>query len=332
MWKRLDVEYHQMRTVMRVPVARVVRALEPVFVQLDFTAPIDLDHREFLTDTANYETASAVLAQRLFQHAGQPGWFLLVAADRESRRASGTRRTPDYAGPGTLYSFPQNQWLVIPTPFVDTRGAPLEAGAVKLTNGSDALTFRCHARTEPNWPAPGSTGIALQPLTYYNVVAPRHGSVELAHSRPNGYFPMPQAGHQNLGFSSSVQCEVFAGMAIGASGITPTVRRNGREYFVGRTIAFMGRFTDEDAALQTIVHEFCHAFGFAHSCGRTAADPSSGHACTMAILDHWVFRPGTGTLQRWHHPPRGPELCEFHLRAMRDVHLEDNPALWRWTR
>jgi hypothetical protein len=331
MWKRLDVEYHQMRGVMRVPVARVVRALEAACVQLDFTTAIDLDHRDFLTDTADYETASAVLAQRLFQHAGQPGWFMLVAADRESRRATGTRQTAAYEGSGTLHSFPPHQWLEIPNTLLDARGVPLDVGAVELRNGSETLTFWCTGRTGPGWPTAGSIGIALRPLTYFNVVTPRHGSVELAHSRPNGYFPMRQAGHQNLGFSSSVQCGVFTGLAIGASGITPTVRRNGREYFVGRTIAFMGRFTDEDAALQTIVHEFCHAFGFAHSCGRTAANPSSGHACTMAILDHWVFRPGTGTLQRWHPPPRGPELCEYHLRGMRDTHLEDNPALWRWT-
>jgi hypothetical protein len=331
MWKRIDVEYHQMRPVWLVPVSDVVRGLEPAFVQLDFTRAIDLAHRSYLTNGPDYETAAATLVRRLFRHAGQPGWFLLVAADLETSLGRRDPRRTAYTGAGTLHAFHSGQWLAIPSPLVDDRGRRATPATIKLKNGSDTLTFVANARTEQNWPAAGYTGIAIEPLTYFNVLDPDNGSVDHAHRRPNRYLPMAQPGFQGLGFGPNVECEVTIGLRSGAYGITPPIRRGRTEYFAGRSIVFMGRFNSADESLQTIIHELCHAFGFAHSCGRTAADPSSGHACTMAILDYWVFRPGTGTLQRWRHPPRGAEFCEYHLRGLRETHLEENPALWRWS-
>ena len=330
MWKRIDVEYHQMQSVWLVPVADVVRAFEPAFIQLDFTAAIDLAFTTELPGTRSVEAESWSLTQRLFRHARQPGWFLLVAAHLDTTAARGTSHPPDYAGPGFLHSVPGGQMLLIPDPFLGSDGRPAIAGAVKLVNGNESLTFRCLGRTAPDGAAPGYTGIWLDALRYYNVVEGGDGSYAHAHSRPNEYLPMAQAGFQGLGFSTEVDCQVFAGEVMGQSGITPLDHRVGRPSFVGRSIVFMGRFDSADESLQTIVHELCHGFGFAHSCGRTAADPSSQRACTMAVLNYWVFRPGTGTLQRWHHPPRHAEFCEYHLRGLRHAHLEDYDRLWRW--
>jgi hypothetical protein len=324
MWKRIDVEYHQMQQVWIVPVAEVVRGLEAAFVQLDFTRPIDLAHRSWLTRGPNYEAASTVFTNGLFRHAHEPGWFLLVAADLESRLSVTNSRRTAYTGQGWLYSFSGAEWLVIGVPLVDERGRATTAASVKLRNGSQTLTFAVTG-TARGWPSPGYTAIQLRPLTYYNVIEPNTGAALHAHSGSNEYLPL-----RHLGFSTEVDCEVSIGFEKGAYGISPTIRRRGIEYFCGRTIAFMGRFNSADESAQTIVHELCHDFGFAHACGRPSAQASSQYACAMAIVDHWVFRRGSGTLDRWRSPPRRTEFCEYHLRGLRQTHLEDNEALWTW--
>ncbi len=323
MWKRIDVEYHQMQQVWVVPVDQVVRAFEPACVQLDFTRPIDEPHQTALTGGEDFETFSAAYAQRVFRNAGRPGWFLLVAADYETSLSLSSPRSTAYAGPGTIIIHDGRQWIAIPTVLATP------PATVRLRNGSNTLTFMADGTaTDPQ--NPGWTFVRLEPLAYYNVPDPRDGSTTYAYGLPNHYLPLRQPGYQNLGFSDTVDCEVTTGLRRGAYGITPPVSRGSRDHFAGRSIVFMGRFDSADESVQTIVHELCHGFGAPHACGRPAADASSGHACAMAILDHWMFRPGTGNLQRWHSPARHTEFCEYHLRGLRETHLEDNPALWQW--
>jgi hypothetical protein len=120
MWKRIDVEFHQMRGVAALPVDEVARAYEPAFIQLDFTAPIALPHQPALTAGLDFDAAARRLARRVFNNAHRPGWFLLIAADRET---SSTRATHVAypSGPGTLHasSSPDYQWISIPARITD---------------------------------------------------------------------------------------------------------------------------------------------------------------------------------------------------------------------
>jgi hypothetical protein len=213
----------------------------------------------------------------------------------------------------------------------------LDSGAhhrcrVKLIEGSHRLLFFVR-QTRRDWPVAGNTGMELRALEYTNVpdIASHSidGSEEDAHAQQNYYLPM-HTGPAGLGFSASVRCEVRTGGATGAAGFTPSNLRGSRHYFVGRTLVYMGHAATRVEQVRIAVHELCHGFGLPHNCGRTTADPTSGMACAMTVLDQWLFSPGTATLSRWYWLPPGPQFCEYHLRALRHVHLEDNPALWSW--
>jgi hypothetical protein len=80
----------------------------------------------------------------------------------------------------------------------------------------------------------------------------------------------------------------------------------------------------------SVVHELVHAFGMPHKCGywnyRTPRGRDRGLTCCMNYTFHWMIDnrdqlvPDTQGM-------RGPEMCGRHLKEIRRVHLEDNPAL-----
>jgi hypothetical protein len=44
----------------------------------------------------------------------------------------------------------------------------------------------------------------------------------------------------------------------------------------------------------------------------------------------WLYTIATRKLQRFEFGTSGPHLCAKHLAGVREVHLEDNPAIWKW--
>jgi hypothetical protein len=138
-----------------------------------------------------------------------------------------------------------------------------------------------------------------------------------------------------MGFAENVYIEAERPGAFETSGLSPSAVSGGKEYFAGRLLIFTKAFDatslDEDDALSTIVHEFTHAFGYPHKCGYYGWPQPPKFSCSMNYYSTWLYRIGTRQLQRFKPGESGAHLCSKHLAGVREVHLEDNPAIWSWT-
>lgn len=322
MWKRIQVEYRRMPGARELPVEQVGRHFEKAFVQMEFTPPQPCPAKRFLSplDSKLGEAADAYIAKN-FRHAGRPGWFFLVAALEAAEDTREEISQDVYDGPAEL---DDNQLLV--------RGAPKELidsdpTSVTLYEGDRSVKFWVSGKDD-HAPAKGDSTILVQPHDYTPEFVPGDGSIP---KQTDLYSPA------RLGFPARLdRIRVTAGG--GASlGKSPLVRVGRRRYFAGRTIVFTHHptFRDGDAdarswALKTIVHEFTHAFGLPHKCGQYDWRGPASTSCAMNYGGMWLYVPGTRELQRFVHGEVGPDLCARHLRAIREVHLEDNPALWKW--
>jgi hypothetical protein len=116
--------------------------------------------------------------------------------------------------------------------------------------------------------------------------------------------------------------------------LSPSARYAGKEYFAGRLLIFTRAFAatslDEDDAVSTIVHEFTHAFGYPHKCGYYGWPMPPSFSCAMNYFSTWLYKIGTRKLQPFVFGTLGAHLCAKHLAGVREVHLEDNPAIWKW--
>ncbi len=118
---------------------------------------------------------------------------------------------------------------------------------------------------------------------------------------------------------------IFGAGALVVQGISPGPN-GGLE---GRTMVF----TTAGGDLNTLIHEFGHAFGFHHICGNWdyRSDGMLGKCCTMHysslyfMLDHaYPRRPDL-----WTYGTEGPDFCEEHAVAIRRQNLEDL-AILNW--
>ena len=122
--------------------------------------------------------------------------------------------------------------------------------------------------------------------------------------------------------------------SVETTGLSPGVTFGGREYFAGRLLVFTRAFAatslNEDKAVSTIVHEFTHAFGYPHKCGYFGWPQPPHFSCAMNYFLTWIYDIGTRDLQRFVFGDSSAHLCSKHLAGVREVNLEDNPAIWRW--
>lgn len=365
MWKRIDVAYYKMRgDVPVLPVAEVAREFEICFVQLDFTSKREIDYQETLTSGTELDGPTRKLIDRVFDESGRPGWFCLIAADLETSALSDRPLQTVYNGPAEIVhsvdaNGVQTEWLavpmagaIVPSPGATYRPQLAEATAAEISDGTVPpllFTFDKRFGSASNWPRPGLIGFALDGLDYNSDFTATDGSFEAAYQRRTYIHPTRTYDQQSrrwspggLGFPINLTAEVLAGEPIGAAGISPLLSKMKRLYFAGRTVVFTGRFRmlrsgqprslpfDRDGALRTIVHELTHAFGLPHACGYHSYDDPADARCAMSILDRWLYQPGTRQLQRAHPGRRVPHLCARHILAIRETHLEDNPAIWQW--
>lgn len=91
-----------------------------------------------------------------------------------------------------------------------------------------------------------------------------------------------------------------------------------------------GGVVNTDKLLTFITHEFTHAFGFPHKCGYYSYEKPATKSCSMNYFHNWLYKIGTKTVQRFDPGIAGPHLCALHLDGLRKVHMEDNPAMWKF--
>jgi hypothetical protein len=108
------------------------------------------------------------------------------------------------------------------------------------------------------------------------------------------------------------------------------------DFFAGRTILYThawmtgsppGKSADfENEALDTIIHEFVHAFGMPHQCGYWDWRTPRTNSCAMNYPGTWLIDAAHKPLPRTHRK-RGTHLCVRHVTEVRRVHIEKNKGL-----
>jgi hypothetical protein len=209
---------------------------------------------------------------------------------------------------------------------VNRRTAPVVSGGktrMKLWGNDVTPDFTGHD-------ADGSTSHAMQSAIIF---FPRNQWGATPAMTPGGY-GIPAAG---------AHLKIFGPGATFTTGVSPTVKnpaKPGEDFFAGRTILFTHTdgFSDgtppvpkpdfNKEVLQTVVHEFIHAFGMPHKCGNWNWRTPRQHSCCMNYFNTWILdaakHPTPNTVGKL-----GDDMCGRHLMEVRRVHLDKNLGL-KW--
>lgn len=353
-WKRIDVEYVRMKNALPLPLERVPPLFEPARVQMDFTPERVVRSKRFLTkrdaDGPRATAAYASARRGEFRNHGKPGWFFLAAAERLSSENANNGAAPSeplYEGKAKLQieMLDGQRWEALVIDGVIGRPDP----TVKVRDVADGpWGFAYIAKTRV---VDGKTHLYLSGLDYHSdfevtrgentglVGAPGRGGAEdkidfyyLRHRTRSVSGAWEPGG---LGFGEDVFVTVQSAGNVEYGGRSPGVLRAGREYFAGRLLVFTrvhGQAAlNVEQTVGVIVHELTHAFGLPHECGYYGWPQPHLHSCAMNVFTNWLYETGTRDLQRFQFGVWGGHLCSKHLSGVREVNLEDNPAMWRWT-
>jgi hypothetical protein len=356
-WKRIDVEYVRMEGAFALPIAKVPPFFEPARVQMDFSSERTVPAKPFLTildkdeETACAEYASASPGKGEFTSEGKPGWFFLAAAERASSEffaSAGPSGGPTevYKGKAkvVVVSGSDQNWeklivdKVIPGKVAfmtvhEKEGGPhgymgvwkKEVIAGKTHLHLDGLDYQSDFQV-PKGKDTGRLGAAGQGGAY--------DKTDLYYLCHRARLPSGAWETGGMGFGEEVFIRARPPGSVETTGLSPSARYAGKEYFAGRLLIFTRAFDatslDEDDAVSTIVHEFTHAFGYPHKCGYYGWPRPPSFSCSMNYFSTWLYKIGTRKLQPFVFGTSGAHLCAKHLAGVREVHLEDNPAIWKW--
>ncbi|HXJ21347.1 MAG TPA: OmpA family protein [Polyangia bacterium] len=354
-WKRIDVEYVKMAGAFSLPVDQVPPFFEPARVQMDFAPERPVPSQHFLTKLdKDKESACAMYATASngeFKLEGKPGWFFLAAAERcSSENAS----SPSDGGPKTVYrgkarvaqaSGGGENWekLVVDQVITDkvaivtvhdVEGGPRGFQPIwkKQVTGNQTHLHLWGIDYQSDFEVPRGQKTGL-------LGAPGKGG---AYDKTDNYylqhrFRYPSSAWEpgGMGFADEVFIKAAPPGTTETTGLSPSARFAGQEYFAGRLLIFTRAFEatslDADDVVSTIVHEFTHAFGYPHKCGYYGWPQPPEFSCSMNYFLTWIYKVGTRELQRFFFGTSGGHLCSKHLSGVREVNLEDNPAIWKWS-
>jgi hypothetical protein len=344
-----------MENAFALPIAKVPPYFEPARVQMDFSNERIVPDKPFLTildkdeDTACAEYASASKGE--FKSEGKPGWFFLVAAQRASTEfftaaipSGGPREVYKGKAKVAVVSGSDQNWEKL---IVDQ----VILGKVKfLTVHDEESGPHGYMGVWKKEVIAGKTHLHLDGIDYASdfevpkgsdtgrLGAPGQGGAydktDLYYLRHRARLPSGAWEPGGMGFGEEVFIRAEPPGSVETTGLSPSARYAGKEYFAGRLLIFTRAFAatslNEDRTVRTIVHEFTHAFGYPHKCGYYGWPRPPSFSCAMNYFLTWLYTIATRKLQRFEFGTSGPHLCAKHLAGVREVHLEDNPAIWKW--
>lgn len=345
MWKRIDVEFKVMEGAEgKLPADQIPAAFEECFVQMDLHGPTAVGAANSPTvllkdPSGNLSTAARDYTDTVFDNAGKPGWFLLVAANHSRDPIAATEL---YKGKAevVLASAKASGFggatLIVPKA-LKGKDAPNSA---RYIEGSKGITLGVGSSAKIK---SGKTHLKASPLDYQPdfEIDTMDGAYKTSYARRQMYYPthMVQVpggavSMPGLDFASKPQVKIRSRGATFTIGISPMLSKKvgakTERFFAGRTIIFTAKGS-KAGMLHTIVHEFGHAFGFPHKCGHYAARNEGRQSCAMNYFNTWVFAEGTTTIEkRFDTAKKSNRFCARHINGIRRVHLEDNVALWTW--
>jgi hypothetical protein len=128
------------------------------------------------------------------------------------------------------------------------------------------------------------------------------------------------------------------------AGLSPAYSVAGKQHFSGRTIIFThhGTFDQNfgkglpsapranfaERAVETIVHEFCHALGMPHKCAHWDYKTPRLKSCCMNYGTTWLLDSNNQALPGSQGKP-GASFCARHIKEVRRVGLHNNPVYRR---
>ncbi|WP_437784856.1 hypothetical protein [Sorangium sp. So ce1097] len=340
LWRRIDVEHIRMESAPPLPVERVPEHFAPVFTQLDFAEERLIQDRPRLAlDAGTLGEVASRFVSEVFTHAGDPGWFCLIAA-LEPYPVPQTPGALLFTGTVTIRAGGEGERR---REYVEIPGEHPDASQVTFRWDGDAVSFAVAIVTLLS--DPPRTRLWLEPHDIQSEFTAGDGSVAHAYRRRLFFFPRARRRGAaweppGYGIPSRVQADVRGPGAAYVVGMSPTIDVGPARYFAGRTIVFTHhrawwdpalaepRPGYEERALHTIVHELTHAFGMPHKCGYFDYRTPRRTTCCMNYRSHWMIDadqqliPGTAGLV-------GNDLCGRHVKETRRVRLENNRGL-RW--
>jgi hypothetical protein len=255
MWKRVDVEYRRMASAESIPAEKIPAFFEKQFVQMDIRKEQKTKQDKPYIDEYAGDDGSTRFINNEFEHKKKPGWFFICVA-RELGAPSGRPRHSLYEGPAKLVvesspssapppgstdfeddNLPYWESIVIDDVLTET---PL---AVMFREGDQKVVFLTYP-AQPNVPT-GKTTIRLLGIDFQSDFEPCDGSLSAAYAKRAFYFPRfryrwPERiwEKRGYGFSENVYVNVVSRGSSLTSGRSPSLEKNGIEYFAGRTFVF----------------------------------------------------------------------------------------------
>ncbi|HEX6240209.1 MAG TPA: OmpA family protein [Polyangiales bacterium] len=357
-WKRIDVEYVRMAGAHALPISKVPPFFEPARVQMDFGPEREVPSKPFLTALDRDEESAcsdyASKSRGEFTFDGKPGWFFLAAAERASSEffsappagSGAPAPTLSYAGKAkveVVIGSDENWEKLIVDQEISGRVALLK---VHDRDGGPHAFMGVWKKEV----IAGTTHLHINGLDYQSdFVVPSGDATGLigevgkggAYDKTDTYYlrhrmrqPAGTWEPGGFGFPEEVYIRGRPPGGVETSGLSPSAIHRSKEYFAGRLLIFTRAFgatsLDEDDAVGTIVHEFTHAFSYPHKCGFYSFQMPAKFSCSMNYFSTWLYASGTRNVQRFVFGESGAHLCAKHLAGVREVHLEDNPAMWKW--
>ncbi|MGK4005696.1 hypothetical protein WMF31_23920 [Sorangium sp. So ce1036] len=340
LWRRIDVEYIRMESALALPVDEVPRHFEPTFTQLDFTPERVIPDRQHMApDAGALGDLAPLFVSEVFAHAGDPGWFCLIAA-LEPHPLPEVRGELLFSGTVAILDSGEGERR---REYIEIPGDHPDASYVTFRWGGEAVSFSVAIATVLG--DPPRTRLWIEPHDIQSRFTAGDGSVAHAYRHRVFFFPRARLRGASweppgYGVPARVEADVRGPGAAYTAGMSPTIDIGPARYFAGRTILFThhrawwdearrrGRRGHEQRTLHTIVHELTHAFGMPHKCGYFDFRTPREATCCMNYRTHWMIDeeqqliPGTAGRV-------GNDMCGRHVKEIRRVRLENNRGL-RW--
>lgn len=342
MFHRIDVEYRKMRSALDIPVQNISPLFEQARAELNFeTGPELTDQDPLATSHASLSAEASAYLNSHFTHARDGGWFLLLAAMLPfPLPAGGSRGRVLFRGNVALQ---RGGAGANAHEFFDVLGDHADADFVRLSGGGVRVGFGVHSAVPFRDGGVQKTRIRIQPHDIQPEFTAGDGSLAHAYRTRLWFFPRGRREGATwtppgYGLPATVRAVVQAPGASYTSGVSPPETAGGRQFFAGRTVAFThhGAYRDEGTGLpkpgygrdivQTLAHEFVHAFGMPHKCGYYDYLTPRDRTCHLNYWNNWMLDTArqliAGSDDRM-----GDNMCGRHLKEVRRVHLEDNGGL-----
>lgn len=364
LWKRIYVDVFRMKGAKELPFEKVPLFFADAMVELVFTRETQIDDVDPIfdgDDVSRLEAECLRFVNNIFD--GQPGRFCLMAALTPCLVSHGKETEPvphkfEHArighGVQTGAGGFSLTYIEVPGDFTE-KGTRVNQAMVVLDPNPGAPSFFtgqvAEAELVPGPPLSTRLWLAGDDLAVEFTGHDADGSVHHSSLGTRLYFPgreaaapmaqdgkvydlsniRPEAGGYPIVNPEDAEVWLSYDAATGLpGGMSPLAESGGRMYFAGRTLCFTateGYEGTPETMVPFLVHELAHAFGTPHKCGRFDRRTPAMSVCAMNYPEHWLIGPDGDVKPRGKPFREDPFLCARHLRAIRTVRLERNPAL-----